>query len=316
MTFALAQAKKIVVTGGNGFWGRHVVDQLVAAGASRDKILIPRSADCDLRQMDSAMKVCEGADLVVHLAARVGGIGYNRKFPGELFYDNAIMGIHLIEAARLQKVKKIVVSGTICAYPRFTPVPFQEENLWNGYPEETNAPYGVAKKSLAVMLSAYREQYGLNGVFVLPVNLYGPWDNFHLEHAHVIPALIRKFIEAKESGRDSVELWGDGSPTREFLYVEDAARAILLATQKFESSAPVNLGSAEEIAIKDLAELIKNKTQFEGKIIWNTSYPNGQERRKLDTTKAEKYFGFRSSVTLDQGLEKTIAWWKSHRKDS
>ncbi len=316
MTFALAQAKKIVVTGGNGFLGRHVVDQLVAAGAVRDRIFIPRSADCDLRKMESAMSVCEGADLVVHLAAKVGGIGYNRKFPGELFYDNAIMGIHLIEAARLQKVKKIVVSGTICAYPRFTPVPFQEENLWNGYPEETNAPYGVAKKSLAVMLSAYREQYGLNGVFVLPVNLYGPWDNFHLEHAHVIPALIRKFIEAKESGKDSVELWGDGSPTREFLYVEDAARAILLATQNFESSAPVNLGSAEEIAIKDLAELIKKKTQFQGKIIWNTEYPNGQERRKLDTSKAEKYFGFRSSVTLDQGLEKTIAWWKSHRKDS
>lgn len=316
MTFELSQAKKIVVTGGHGFLGRHVVEQLISAGARRERILVPRSADCDLRLMDSAMSVCEGADLVLHLAAKVGGIGYNRKFPGELFYDNAIMGIHLIEAARLKKVKKIVVSGTICAYPRFTPVPFQEENLWNGYPEETNAPYGVAKKSLAVMLSAYREQYGLNGIFVLPVNLYGPWDNFHLEHAHVIPALIRKFIEAKESGRDSVELWGDGSPTREFLYVEDAARAILLATQNFESSAPVNLGSAEEIAIKDLAELIKKKTQFQGKIIWNTDYPNGQERRKLDTTKAEKYFGFRSSINLDQGLEKTIAWWKSNRKDS
>lgn len=316
MTFELSQAKKIVVTGGHGFLGRHVVEQLISAGARRERILVPRSADCDLRLMDSAMSVCEGADLVIHLAAKVGGIGYNRKFPGELFYDNAIMGIHLIEASRLKKVKKIVVSGTICAYPRFTPVPFQEENLWNGYPEETNAPYGVAKKSLAVMLSAYREQYGLNGIFVLPVNLYGPWDNFHLEHAHVIPALIRKFIEAKESGRDSVELWGDGSPTREFLYVEDAARAILLATQNFESSAPVNLGSAEEIAIKDLAELIKKKTQFQGKIIWNTDYPNGQERRKLDTTKAEKYFGFRSSINLDQGLEKTIAWWKSNRKDS
>lgn len=311
MTFSLAEANKIVVTGGNGFLGRHVVEQLVLAGAKRNQIFVPRSAEFDLRAMENALKVTTGADLVIHLAAKVGGIGYNRKYPGELFYDNAIMGIHLIEAARLNRVKKILVAGTICAYPRHTPLPFREENLWSGYPEETNAPYGIAKKSLAVMLSAYREQYGLNGVFVLPVNLYGPWDNFHLEHAHVIPALIRKILEAKQKGEKSVELWGDGSPTREFLFVEDAARAIRLAAVNFDSSEPVNLGSAEEISIRDLANIIKSKIGFTGDILWNSSYPNGQERRKLDTQKADKYFGFRSEVTLDVGLDRTISWWKT-----
>lgn len=311
MTFNLSEAQKIVVTGGNGFLGRHVIERLISYGAEANRIVVPRSSKCDLRSFENALSVTKDADLVVHLAAKVGGIGFNRKFPGQLFYDNAIMGINLIEASRQNNVKKILVAGTICAYPRFTPVPFQEENLWNGYPEETNAPYGIAKKSLAVMLAAYREEYGLNGIFVLPVNLYGPWDNFHLEHAHVIPALIRKFLEAKQSNSSSVELWGDGSPTREFLYVDDAAKAICLAATRFESSEPVNLGSSEEISIKSLAEVVKSKIGFEGEIIWNSSYPNGQERRKLDTHKAEKYFGFKSEVSLDQGLDRTINWWKA-----
>lgn len=305
--------QKIVVTGGAGFLGRHVVAELEKRGASREKIVIPRSASQDLRKADICRELVRGADIVFHLAAKVGGIGYNQKFPGALFYDNATMGIHMIEAARLEKVKKIVVAGTICAYPRHTPVPFKEEDLWNGYPEETNAPYGVAKKALLVMLQAYREQYGLNGCFVLPVNLYGPWDNFHLEHSHVIPALIRKFVEAQEGGRPSVTLWGDGTPTREFLFVEDAARGLAMAAERLESSQPVNLGSAEEISIRDLAEVIGKETGFAGRIEWDSSRPNGQERRKLDVAKAEALFDFRSEVGFREGLRRTIAWWKEHR---
>ncbi|MCO5142613.1 MAG: GDP-L-fucose synthase [Oligoflexia bacterium] len=301
--------KKIVVTGGAGFLGRHVVEELLKKGASESSIFIPRSKASDLRTPSVAHEVCKNADLVIHLAAKVGGIGFNRKFPGDLFFDNAIMGINLIEASRVQKVKKILVAGTICAYPNETPVPFKEENLWNGFPEITNAPYGIAKKSLAVMLQAYREQYSLNGLFILPVNLYGPWDNFHLEHAHVIPALIRKFIEAKNNNNSSVTLWGDGSPTREFLFVKDAARGLVMAAESFDSSEPVNLGSAEEISIRDLANLIQKKIGYRGEVIWDSAYPNGQMRRKLDTVKAQKYFNFRSEVTLDKGLEETIQWW-------
>lgn len=313
-SFDFAKAKKIVITGGAGFLGKQVQAQLIARGARKESFYIPRSKSEDLREMATAMRVVEGADLVLHLAAKVGGIGFNQRHPGELFFDNATMGINIIEASRRHNVKKLVVAGTICAYPRHTPVPFKETDIWNGYPEETNAPYGVAKKSLLVMLAAYREQYGLNGIFLLPVNLYGPDDNFDLESSHVIPALIRKFVDAKANGEDSVTLWGDGSPTREFLYVEDAARGIVMGAETYNKSDPVNLGSSEEIAIKDLAALIQKKSGFTGKIKWDTSRPNGQERRKLDVSRAQREFGFRSQVGFDEGLDRTIKWWKEHGK--
>jgi GDP-L-fucose synthase len=309
----LSKLNKIVLTGGAGFLGRVVARQLIQNGARSERIFIPRSDKEDLRDLNVCKKLLEGADLVIHLAARVGGIGFNKRFPGELFFDNATMGINLIESARLHKVPKIVVAGTICAYPRHTPVPFKEENLWNGYPEETNAPYGVAKKALLVMLQAYREQYGLNGVFLLPVNLYGPEDNFDLENSHVIPALVRKFTEAKSSGASEVVLWGDGSPTREFLYVDDAARGIVMAAMKYDGAEPVNLGSSEEISIFNLALMIKEKCGFNGSVAWDTTRPNGQERRKLDVSLAEKYFGFRSQISFSEGLERTIRWWRENR---
>lgn len=308
--FDFSSAKKIVVTGGAGFLGRRVVHELKARGAKDDAIVVPRSRTEDLRLLDTCLKVTQGADLVMHLAAKVGGIGFNKTYPGELFYDNATMGIHVIEACRRNKVKKLVVAGTICAYPRHTPVPFREEDLWNGYPEETNAPYGVAKKALLVMLQSYREQYGLNGLFLLPVNLYGPNDNFDLETSHVIPALIRKFVEARDKKLPSVTLWGDGSPTREFLYVDDAARGLVMGAERYDSSAPVNLGSSEEISIRDLAEVIRKKTGFNGKIEWDTSRPNGQERRKLDVSRARESFGFTSQVGFSEGLDRTIEWWE------
>jgi GDP-L-fucose synthase len=311
-TLELKGLKKIVVTGGAGFLGRHVVAELVRRGAAAEAIVIPRSSEHDLRKYEVCAELLAGAELVIHLAARVGGIGFNQKFPGELFFDNATMGINIIEAARRSGVKKLVVAGTICAYPRHTPIPFKEESLWDGYPEETNAPYGIAKKSLLVMLQAYREQYGLNGVFLLPVNLYGPHDNFDLENSHVIPALIRKFTEAKARNASEVSLWGDGSPTREFLYVEDAARGIVMAALAFNGPEPVNLGSAEEISIRALAELIKKKVDFQGAIKWDASRPNGQERRKLDVSRAKNFFGFRSEVSFDVGLENTIDWWKQN----
>lgn len=307
-----SRMKKIVITGGAGFLGRHVCAELEKRGARKGSFVIPRSKSDDLRDFSVCKRLVDGADLVIHLAAKVGGIGYNQKYPGALFYDNAIMGINLIEAARVLHVPKIVVSGTICAYPRHTPVPFREEDLWNGYPEETNAPYGVAKKALLVMLESYRAQYGLNGVYVLPVNLYGPHDNFDLESSHVIPALIRKFVEAKERGAAHVTLWGDGTPTREFLYVEDAARGIVTAAERYDSSDPVNLGSAEEISIANLAKIIQAKTGFSGEIRWDTSRPNGQERRKLDVSRAYERFGFRSEVSFEDGLERTIEWWKKN----
>jgi GDP-L-fucose synthase len=263
--------------------------------------------------MATCLRVTEGADLVMHLAARVGGIGFNKKFPGQLFFDNAMMGINMIEASRRQGVKKIVVAGTICAYPRHTPVPFKETDIWNGYPEETNAPYGIAKKSLLVMLQAYREQYGMNGIFLLPVNLYGPNDNFDLEDSHVIPALVRKFVTARDTNAPTVTLWGDGSPTREFLYVDDAARGLVMGAQSYDSPEPVNLGSSEEISIKNLATLIGDRVGFKGRIVWDTSRPNGQERRKLDVSRAKERFGFASQVSFSDGLDRTIRWWEQSR---
>ena len=311
--FDFSSARKIVVTGGAGFLGQRVVHELLARGAKKEAIYIPRSRTEDLRDFSTCLRVTEGAELVMHLAAKVGGIGFNKRYPGELFYDNATMGIHMIEAARRNQVKKVVVAGTICAYPRHTPVPFREENLWNGYPEETNAPYGIAKKSLLVMLQAYREQFGLNGIFLLPVNLYGPNDNFDLENSHVIPALIRKFVSARDAGEKSVTLWGDGSPTREFLYVDDAARGLVLGAERYNSSDPVNLGSSEEISIQALAELIRGKVGFRGEILWDTSRPNGQERRKLDVSRARERFGFSSRVKFDEGLRLTLNWWMENR---
>lgn len=305
----LSHLKKIVVTGGAGFLGEEVCQELLRNGARADALVIPRSKEDDLRDPKVAMRVVEGADLVIHLAAKVGGIGFNQKYPGELFYDNIAMGTNIIESSRHQKVKKILVVGTICAYPSSVPIPFQETDLWNGYPEATNAPYGIAKKALWVMLEAYRRQYGLNGIFLLPVNLYGPRDNFDLEASHVIPALIRKFIHAKETGAAEVSLWGDGSPTREFLHVTDAARGIVLAAMHYNGVDPVNLGSSEEISIRDLAGLIREKVGFLGDIVWDRSRPNGQERRKVGIQRAQDYFGFRSQISLAAGLQTTINWW-------
>lgn len=266
----------------------------------------------DLTKWESCAKAVEGADVVIHLAAKVGGIGFNKKYPATLFYDNAIMGIQLMEAARQAGVQKFVAIGTVCAYPKYTPVPFKEEDLWKGYPEETNAPYGIAKKMLLIQAQAYREQYGFNAVYLLPVNLYGPKDNFHPEYSHVIPALIRKIFEAKESGEDSITLWGTGKPTREFLYVEDAAEGIILATEKYNKSDPVNLGSGWEISIKDLAELLLELIGFDGEIRWDASKPDGQPRRRLDVSKAEKEFGFKAKVDLKEGLKRTIDWYEAN----
>lgn len=301
--------KRVVVTGGSGFLGRYVVSELEKNGASN--VFVPRSKDYDLREMSACLAVCERADVLIHLAAHVGGIGLNQQKPGELFYDNAIMGIQLIEAARRKGVEKIVVAGTICAYPKFTPVPFKEESLWDGYPEETNAPYGIAKKALLVQLQSYRAQYGLNGIFLLPVNLYGPHDNFDLQSSHVIPALIRKILHAKNAGEKEVVLWGDGSPSREFLYVEDCAEGIVAATLKYDSSEPVNLGNGREIRIRDLAELIRKELGADCEIRWDTSKPNGQPRRCLDTQRAKKFFDFTARTSFEEGLRKTIDWYRS-----
>lgn len=305
--------KRIVVTGGGGFLGSFVVDSLKARGC--ESVFVPRKRDYDLTRMDGIEKMFADAqpEVIFHLAAVVGGIGANRINPGSFFYENAIMGIQLIEAARMHKVEKTLIAGSICAYPKFTPVPFKEEDLWNGYPEETNAPYGVAKKALLVQSQAYRQQYGLNSIFVMPVNLYGPRDNFDLQSSHVIPALIRKALEAKEAGLDELVGWGDGSPTREFLYVEDAAEGLITAAASYDGEEPVNLGSGYEISIKDLMELVARLSGFEGRIVWDTGQPNGQPRRRLDTTRAESYFGFKARTSLEQGLQKTIAWYKENR---
>jgi GDP-L-fucose synthase len=305
--------KRVLVTGGAGFLGSFVVEKLQALGCAQ--IFVPRRKEYDLTQIEAVRRVYRDArpDLVIHLAAVVGGIGANRMNPGKFFYENAIMGLQMMEEARQTNVEKFVAIGTICAYPKFTPVPFREEDLWNGYPEETNAPYGLAKKMMLVQSQAYREQYGFNSIFLLPVNLYGPRDNFDLETSHVIPALIRKCLEAKERGDDRIVAWGDGSPTREFLYVEDAAEGILLAAERYNSSEPANLGSGMEIRIKDLTETIARLAGYEGQIQWDSSRPNGQPRRALDIRKAERLFGFRAGMPFEEGLRKTIEWYKENK---
>lgn len=304
---------RILLTGGHGFLGSHVYQQLLQAGVNPEHIFRPTSAELDLRIAENAKAAVQGMDVVIHLAARVGGIGFNQGRPGELFYDNAVMGIHLIEEARLAGVKKFVQVGTVCAYPKVIPIPFKEEDLWLGYPEETNAPYGLAKKMLLVQLQAYRKQYGFNGIYLLPVNLYGPGDNFDPKSSHVIPALIKKFVEAVETNAPEVVVWGTGSASREFLYVEDAARAIVMATEKYNGEGPINIGSSQEITIKALVEVISELTGFTGKIVWDTTKPDGQPRRKLDVSLAQKEFGFSSVVPFRDGLEKSIEYYKTQR---
>ncbi len=306
---------RVVVTGGAGFLGSFVTEKLQERGCR--EIFVPRSSEYDLRDRDAITRLYETArpDVVIHLAAVVGGIGANRDNPGRFFYDNAIMGIQLIEYARQFGIKKFVATGTICAYPKFTPIPFHEDELWNGYPEETNAPYGLAKKMMLVQVQAYREQYGFNGIFLLPVNLYGPRDNFDLQTSHVIPALIRKCAEAKSAGRSEIVLWGDGTPTREFLYVEDAAEGILLAAERYEGDLPVNLGTGAEIHIRDLAQVVADEVGFTGSIVWDASKPNGQPRRCLDVTRAKELFGFEAAHDLRAGIAKTVAWFRQHDQE-
>jgi len=301
--------KNVLVTGGAGFLGSFVVQKLKENGVPEERIRIPRSSDMDLRRWENCVEAVKDIDLVIHLAAKVGGIGFNREYPGELFYDNAVMSIQLMEAARQEGVGKFVAIGTVCAYPKFTPVPFQEDDLWNGYPEETNAPYGLAKKMLLVQSQAYRQQYGFNSIYLLPVNLYGPGDNFDPRSSHVIPALIKKFIEAKRDKSPVVDVWGTGSASREFLYVEDAARAIVLAAERYNKPDPVNIGAGREIKIRDLVELISELTGFEGEISWDPSKPDGQPRRCLVVSRALEEFGFESIVDFRRGLKTTIDWY-------
>lgn len=304
--------QKILVTGGAGFLGKQVVAQLLAAGADKEKISIPRSKDLDLCKWENCQKAVDQQDLVIHLAAHVGGIGLNKEKPAELFYDNLMMGTQLIHAAYQAGVSKFVCVGTICSYPKITPVPFKEQDLWIGYPEETNAPYGIAKKTLLVQLEAYRQQYDFNGIYLLPVNLYGPDDNFDPRSSHVIPALIRKVHEAKVAGDRSISVWGDGSPTREFIYSDDAARGIVMGAQSYNSSDPVNLGTNREITIKDLITLICKLMDYDGELVWQTDKPNGQPRRCLDTSRAKDRFGFEAEIGFEEGLRRTIDWYRAN----
>ncbi|MFC1920740.1 GDP-L-fucose synthase family protein [Chloroflexota bacterium] len=302
--------KKITVTGGAGFLGKYVIKKLEEKGCRN--ISVPRSKDYNLVDNEAVVRLYHYTqpDIVIHLAAIVGGIGYNREQPGKFFYDNLIMGVQMMEQGRLSSVEKFIALGTVCAYPKFTPVPFSEEELWNGYPEETNAPYGLAKKMLLVQSQAYRQQYGFNSIYLLPVNLYGPGDNFNLQSSHVIPALIAKMIDAGDKGDKQVEAWGTGNVTREFLYVEDAAEGIVLATEKYNKSEPVNLGTGSEISIKDLTELIAKLTGYKGEIVWDGTKPDGQPRRMLDTSRAFQEFGFKAKTSLEEGLKKTIEWYR------
>jgi len=308
-------SRRVLLTGGGGFLGGFISRRLEREQPA--EIMTPRAAELDLRDASAirAYLAAKRPNLIIHAAAVVGGIGANREHPGRFFYENAIMGIQLIEEARLAGVEKFVQLGTICAYPKFTPVPFHEDDLWNGYPEETNAPYGIAKKALLVQLQAYRQEYGFNGIFLLPVNLYGPNDNFDLQTSHVIPAMIRKFIEAGERDEVEVVLWGDGSPTREFLFVRDAADGIVLASEKYDGEQPVNLGRGEELRIADLAGKIATLTGYHGRIAWDSERPNGQPRRLLDVTRAEREFGFRAATSFDDGLRETIDWYVNKRRE-
>ena len=310
------QAQRVLVTGGAGFLGSHVVDQLRETPWCSE-VLAPRSSEYDLVSTDQVKRMYEDLrpDIVIHIAGVVGGIGANRENPGRFFYDNLMMGVQTMHYAYLHGVEKFVAIGTICAYPKFTPVPFREDNLWDGYPEETNAPYGLAKKMLLVQAQAYRQQYGFNAIYLLPVNLYGPRDNFDPASSHVIPALIKKCFDAMDSGVDEIEVWGDGTPTREFLYAEDCAKAIVLATEKYDKPDPVNIGAGFEISIKDLAHLIVELTGFEGRIAWDTSKPGGQPRRCLRVGRAEQEFGFRAQTSFEEGLSRTIEWYRAHRHE-
>jgi GDP-L-fucose synthase len=305
--------KRVCITGGAGFLGSFLVEELASRGAT--DIFVPTYPDFDLVKREDVLRMLDQArpQIVIHLAAVVGGIGANRANPGRFYYDNAMMGIQLIEESRLAGVDKFVALGTICAYPKFAAIPFREEDLWNGYPEETNAPYGLAKKMMLVQCQAYRQQYGFDGIYLLPVNLYGPRDNFDLESSHVIPAMIRKMIDARDTG-ETVVLWGDGSPTREFLYVADCARAIALAAEHYDGPEPVNIGAGWEISIKDLAETIARHVGYTGEIVWDTTKPNGQPRRKLDVSRAKEYFGFEAEVTFDEGVRRTVEWWEANRE--
>ena len=305
---------RILVTGGGGFLGTRLVERLETEG---HQVAVARRREFDLTDMAQTMRLFDETqpEIVFHLAAEVGGIGANLANPGRYWYANLMMGAHVLEQARLHETPKLVIAGTICAYPKFAPVPFQEDDLWEGYPEETNAPYGVAKKALLVGAQAYREQYGTNAIYLLPVNLYGPGDNFDLETSHVIPALIHKMVRAKEIGQESITLWGDGSPTREFLYVDDCVEALALAAELYDGPLPINLGTGEEIAIRDLAELVRSATGYEGTIEWDASRPNGQPRRKLDTTRAEELLGFTAHVPLRDGIARTVAWYSDHSRE-
>ncbi len=310
--------KRVTITGGAGFLGRSVCDRLLAHGARERHLFVPRRTEYDLTDAGAVRRMYDAArpDIVFHLAAEVGGIGANRRSPGRFFYANLAMGLHLIEEARLRGVAKLVQVGTVCSYPKHTPVPFRESSLWDGYPENTNAPYGIAKKALLVMCRAYRAQYGFDAIFLLPVNLYGPGDNFDLETSHVIPALIRKCVEARDAGRGHVDLWGTGLPSREFLFVEDCAEGLVLAAERYDGPEPINLGVGQEITIRDLAGLVARLTGFRGELRWDPSRPDGQPRRCLDTSRAKELLGFEAKTALEEGLRRTIAWYEENRDRS